>query len=97
MAASRIEELKQLIAERYSCDATHISTVPVREKFEDETVWEGNVEVFHVSGLPDVDACYAWYCHHDPAKAVTVLERPPVYSAGSAVRTVVAEKKKKQP
>jgi hypothetical protein len=49
--------------------------------------------VFHVVGLTDTNACYAWYCHHDPTKAVTILEKPPVFSAGSAVRTVVAEKK----
>lgn len=94
MPPSRIKELQQLISERYSCDSTHISTVPVRETFADQTVWEGNVEVFHIFGLADANACYAWFCHHDPTKIVTVLERPPVYSAGSAVRTVVAEKKK---
>lgn len=93
MTPDKIKELQQLIFERYSCDSTHIASVPVRETFEDEAAWEGNVEVFHLFGLPEANACYAWYWHHDPAKAVTVLERPPVFSAGSAVRAVIAEKK----
>ena len=93
MTPDKVKELQQLILERHGCDSTHIASVPVREIFEDKTVWEGNVEVFHIFGLPDANACYAWYCQHDPAKAFTILEKPPVFSAGSAVRTVVAEKK----
>ena len=93
MIPEKIKQLQQLILERHGCDSTHVTSVPVRETFEDETVWEGTVEVFHIFGLADANACYAWYCHHDPTKAVTILEKPPVFSPGSAVRTVVAEKK----
>lgn len=93
MTPEKIKALQQLIFERYACDSTYVTSVPVRETFEDETVWEGNVEVFHIFGLPDANACYAWYCRHDPAKAITILEKAPIFSAGSAVRTVVAEKK----
>ena len=58
-------------------------------------VWEGMVEVFHIIGLRDANSCYAWYCHHDDNKPVTILGKPPVYSAGSAVRIFMAEKKKR--
>lgn len=96
MAPVKVKELQHLIFERYGGDSSHIASVPVKETFEDKTVWEGNVEVFHVIGLPNANACYAWYSENGgQTRPIVVLEIPPVHSASSAVRTVIAEKKKR--
>jgi len=41
-----IEELKGVIHKLHGATATHRESVPVKETFNGETVWEGIVEVF---------------------------------------------------
>jgi hypothetical protein len=44
-----IEELGDVIHRLHGAEATHIESVPVRETFKGQTVWEGIVEVFESS------------------------------------------------
>ncbi|HVI64794.1 MAG TPA: hypothetical protein VM910_19745, partial [Bradyrhizobium sp.] len=45
-------QLKRAVEAQHACTATLIQSVPVKETFEDETVWEGIVHVFKINGHP---------------------------------------------
>lgn len=73
--------------------ATHIASVPVKEVFKGETVWDGIVEVFDLEGHPQANRAYAWIHdtgdHEKPHKHVAVLHVPPVVSPLTAVRAFI--------
>jgi hypothetical protein len=90
-----LDELRDVIKRLHGADAKHVESVPVREMFRGETVWDGVVEVFDLHGHPKAPRVYAW--SHDtgdpgqPKKHVTVLHIPPVLSAAMAVRAAIAQ------
>jgi hypothetical protein len=90
-----VDELRDVIRRLHGADATHVESVPVKETFRGETVWDGNVEVFDLRGHPKTNRVYAW--SHDtgdpsnPRKHVTVLHIPPVLSAAMAVRAAITQ------
>jgi len=88
-----IEELKDAIRRLHGCEADYLESVPVREVYQGEVVWQGDVEVFEIRGHPTAKRCYAW--SHDTDKTekrfVAVLELPPVDSAQSAVKAAIVE------
>ena len=90
-----IEELRDAIHRLHGGEATHRESVPIKETFNGETVWEGIVEVFHLKGHPKTDTVYAWL--HDtglpgsPPKHVTVLHIHPVTSPLAAVRAFIVQ------
>ncbi len=81
----------------HGCEAKHVETVPVIESFNGQTVWEGEVEVFALSGHPKASKGYAWA--YDKAKGseiVAVLELPPVISPKTAVQASIVGKMREQ-
>lgn len=60
IAGVSIEALKKAILDLHGCKATWVESVPVKEVFECETVWEGIVQVFEIQGHPKATCCYAW-------------------------------------
>jgi hypothetical protein len=94
-----IQRLQLAVEHLHKCSARHVATSPVHEVFRGETVWEGDVEVFDLTGHPKAKRCYAW-SHVDGAddsdeRFVAVLEIPPVESPVTAVRLqIVADAKK---
>jgi hypothetical protein len=95
-----IGELKKVIRQLHGCEAEHAETVPVKEVFQGQTVWEGEVEVFNIRGHPKARRCYAW-AHasgeDDKGKrCVAVLELPPVNSPQTAVRAAIVDEARKQ-
>jgi hypothetical protein len=91
---SHIDELKTAIHKLHGAEATHHESVPVKEVFNGETVWDGIVEVFHLEGHPKANTAYAWL--HDagnskPVQHVTVLHVPPVVSPLTAVRAFIIQ------
>ena len=90
-----IEELKSIIHKLHGATATHRESVPVKEVFNGETVWDGVVEVFHLKGHPTANTAYGWL--HDtgnpdqPYHRVTVLHVPPVVSPITAVRAFILQ------
>jgi len=90
-----LDELKTVIRELHGADAVHIRSVPVKEIFRGEVVWNGIVEVFDLVGHPTAKMIYAWA--HDtndpqhPRRHVTVLHVSPVTSAVAAVRAAIAQ------
>jgi len=90
-----IEELRDTIHRLHGGEATHRESVPVKEEFNGETVWDGIVEVFHLAGHPKTDTVYAWM--HDtgdpekPFRHVAVLRIHPALSPLAAVRAFIVQ------
>jgi hypothetical protein len=79
---THIEELRDVIRKLHGVEATHRESVSVKETFNDETVWEGIVEVFDLVGHSKASTAYAWTTKTgDPANPkhhVTVLHLGPI-------------------
>ncbi|SRR6266404_2592855 len=94
-----LPRLQVAIQEMHNCGATHRQTVPVHEIFRGETVWQGQVEVFDLTGHPKAKRCHAW-SHREGKndqgeRFVTVLEIPPVESPETAVRVSILSETRK--
>ncbi|HTQ30358.1 MAG TPA: hypothetical protein VMI53_04035 [Opitutaceae bacterium] len=77
----------------------HDVTVHVREVFQGQIAWDGEVEVFHLIGHAKAKRCYAWGHPADDNKGwefTTVLEIPPVVSPQTAVKVAIAAKAKSE-
>ena len=88
-----IDELKDVIRKLHGVEPTHVETVPIKETWEGQTVWEGEVEVFDLEGHPQTSRVYAWA--HDtedadhPRRHVTVLHIAPATSPRKAVQASI--------
>ena len=81
----------------HGCDAEHAETVPIKEIFRGQTAWEGNVEVFNVTGHAKAKRCYAWgYRERGEWEITAVLELPPVISPETAVKVAIAASARKR-
>jgi hypothetical protein len=92
---THIEELREVIRKLHGAEATHRESVPVKEVFNGQTVWEGIVEVFRLEGHPLTDTVYAWMHYtgdpEKPFRHVTVLHIHPALSPIEAVRTFIVQ------
>ena len=101
MNNKHIDELREAIHRLHGGQATHHESVPVKEVFNGETVWDGIVEVFHLKGHPKTDTVYAWM--HDtgdpdkPFRHVTVLRIHPALSPLAAVRAFIVQEFRNAP
>ncbi len=90
-----IEELKDVIHQLHGVHATHVESVPVKEIFNGQTIWDGIVEVFDLHGHSKTHRVYAWSHETDdpdnPKRHVTVLHIPPVVSPLTAVRAAIMQ------
>lgn len=88
-----IDELKDVIERLHHAHARYVETVPVKEVFEGETIWEGEVEVFDLDDHPDASRAFAWaYDYEDtekPTQHVTVLQIPPATTPENAVKAAI--------
>ena len=95
MKQDYLAQVQVAVSQLHNCGATWRETVPVHEVFKGQTVWQGDVEVFDLTGHPKAKRCYAW-SHLDGPKDertrfVAVLEIPPVVSAETAVRVQIVK------
>jgi len=87
----RIQKLREVIETNEHCLARHSASVPVKEIFEGQTVWEGVVEVFDLLRHPREIRCYAWsYQDGDETRHITIFDSPPVNSPETAVKAAIA-------
>jgi len=90
-----IQELQDVIRRLHGVESEHIGSVPVVEKYQGKTIWEGIVEVFELKGHETAHRVYAWAHETDdpnkPIRHVTVLHQHPVKSAQDAVRIAIAQ------
>lgn len=98
MPEAPTKALQLAIRNLHGCNSTWIESVPVKETFQGQTVWEGVVQVFDLLGHPTANRCYAW-SHATTGKKrrfVAVLHQGPVDSPDKAVRAAVIEEHRKQ-
>ncbi len=85
-----IAEILVAVTHLHNCGAAYVTTVPVHEVFNGQTLWRGNVEVFDLYGHFRAKRAYAWREldgeAHERKRFVSVLEISPVESAETAVR-----------
>ena len=89
-----IEELQGVIQTLHGVKATHRESVPVKETWKGQTIWDGVVEVFDLHGHPQTNTVYAWlHDTGDPHKPlpVTVLHIDPALSPAKAVRAFIVQ------
>ena len=90
-----IEELQSVIRRLHGVESKHIESVPIKETFQGQTIWEGVVEVFELVGHPSAKRLYAWSHQTDdpahPWRHVTVLHSHPIQSARDAVRAAIVQ------
>lgn len=82
-----VEAIKHL----HDCKATWLESIPVHETFNDQVVWDGEVQVFDLSDHPKSKRCYAWSCPTTGTKRrfFAVLSLPPIMTALDAVRASI--------
>ncbi len=97
---SYIHELRDVIHKLHRAKAHHIQSVSVTETFQGQTVWDGVVEVFDLTGHPKANRIYAWAHLTDdpkqPKRFVTVLHIPPVVSPQTAVRAAIVQESRER-
>ena len=84
--------LQDAVKGLHQCDAIHRETVSVHEKFQGQTLWQGDVEIFDLKGHPKAKRCFAWL-HREPGKCMrymALLDQWPVTSPGAAVKAMIA-------
>jgi hypothetical protein len=88
--------LRETFKKLHGCEAKHVETVPVIERWKGKTVWEGDVEVFDLTGHPKAKRGYAWaYNKKKGSDTIAVLELPPVISPKTAVQAAIVSGEQK--
>jgi hypothetical protein len=88
-----LSEIKRAVGEMHGDPALWLETVHVKEVFQGETAWEGDVEVFALPGNRGARRCYAWGVRRDDDKGwdvTAVLGTPPINSPQDAVKAAIA-------
>jgi len=89
-----IEALKKAILDLHGCKATWIKSVPIKEVFEGEMVWEGIVQVFNLIEHPKAKRCYAWSHELEGSKKrlfFAVLHQGAIDSPEKAVKASIVQ------
>ena len=84
--------LEVAILTKHGCKPTHKGTVYVHEQTkENETVWEGKVEEFDLTGHKKAKTCYAWHYNDSQRgpKIITVLSNHFINSPKRAVQAAI--------
>lgn len=87
--------LSTAIEAKYKCRATHLQSVPVKERDAGgRMTWRGTVEVFAMVGSKLSGMCYAWIDNPNTRaqEIVTVLQIGLIDSPGAAVKAWLAFK-----
>ncbi len=88
-------DLATAIERQHGGTATHVQSVPVKETFAGQTVWEGVVEVFDLDDHPRATRAYAWSSPiegSDKRRFFAILLLGGIRSPADAVRAaIVAE------
>jgi hypothetical protein len=94
-----ISDLKKAVESQHGGVATLAQTVPVKERFNGQPVWEGVVHVFDLEGHPKATRAYAWsspIVGSTKRRFFAVLQMGAIQSPLDAVRAaIVAEHRTK--
>lgn len=93
------DQLKTAVESQHGGTATLVQSVPVHETFKGETVWDGIVHVFELTGSNSgAFRAYAWSYERDDGKRrfFAVIHGGPITGPVEAVRAaIVAEHRAK--
>lgn len=88
-------DTKAAVEAQHGGVAIHIKSVPVKETFQGQTVWEGVVDVFDLEDNPKATRAYAWSSPIEGSskrRLYAVLHLGGIRSPADAVRAaIVAE------
>ncbi|RNJ49138.1 hypothetical protein [Methylocystis hirsuta] len=94
-----IDFLRNGIESQHGGTASHVESIPLKEEFNGQIVWEGVVEVFDLDGNPNATRAYAWSSPiegSDKRRFYAVLHLGGIRSPQDAVRAaIVAEQRAK--
>ena len=95
---TQIEKLRQTILDLHGCNNSYVESVVVRDIFQREVVWEGDVKAFSLIDHPRATLAYAWSYKDDEGKTryVAILGIPPIRTALDAVRACIVAQIQKQ-
>ena len=93
-----IDKLQKVIRHLHGCESVHVSTTPIREFFQGQLIWDGEVETFTIKDHPKASTCYAWVYQGEDGKNhyTAVLRIQPVDSPQSAVKAAIAAQVKNE-
>jgi hypothetical protein len=92
-----IRRLQEAIRATHGADSSHVGTSYVKETFEGQTSFEGEVETFTLLNHPKAKECYAWGWDDNGTFRVTaVLGVPPINTPADAATVAVLARAKKQ-
>ena len=92
MSKVSIADLLQAVEGLHNCKAKYKETTHVKESFEGNIVWEGDVYIFDLKGHEKTKRAYAWSSpieESDKRRFYAILEIDPVQYALDAVRASV--------
>ena len=91
-----IERLRDAIRHTHGCASAYVETVSVKETFKGKTVWEGEVEVFDLTGHATARQCFAWGFQDDGGRwqYVAVLRVKGVDTPLKAVQAYIVSQSK---
>jgi len=81
-----LARLGNAIRDLHGCECVHLTTTPVRDKLQGQSVYE--VETFALVGHAKAVRCFAWACRENDGNIHyrAVLSLPPVHTPEDAVR-----------
>jgi hypothetical protein len=92
----QIKHIEETLDKAFKLESKHLETLKVFESFQGKVVFDGDVEVFDITGHPETSRCYAWAEKTATGNDSTViLEQPPIKNALDAVRAALATKAKR--
>lgn len=92
-----IKDLSEAVAALHGCHCSHLQTAHVHEMMDGQTVWQGEVETFDLTGHPKASKAFAWSWEDDAGEDhfVAVLNVPPINSPREAVQAAIASGKQR--
>lgn len=98
LTPDEIAEFQEAIRNMHGCDSKYVESVEVHEKMPEstplagQTVWQGTVHVFKVTGHPKAKRCYAWRFFNEDSRKwryVAVLHDAGIVSPVTAVQAYI--------
>lgn len=87
-----LRDLSEAVSALHDCQCSHVKTSHVHEMMDGETVWQGDVEIFTLTGHPKATQAFAWSWEDDAGEEqfIAVLNVPPINSPREAVQAAIA-------
>lgn len=86
-----LQNLSEAITAMHGCDCSHLSTAKVIEQVEGNIIWNGQVEIFHLSGHNQASKAFAWaWDNEGEPNYIAVLNMPPINDPSDAVKAAIA-------